>query len=83
MQEQMLPAGDVILVRGIAAGANYLGSDRPDMLHASKEVCPEMSRQSVGNHKRISTSMSTPTGPAAGARGNRQVEDARCSASIA
>ena len=36
-QEELLPDGDVTLFRGVAARANYLGPDSPDMLYASKE----------------------------------------------
>ena len=43
-QEQFLPDRDVTLFRGVAAGANYFGLDRPDMLYASKEVCRDMSK---------------------------------------
>jgi hypothetical protein len=52
-QERDLPAGDVTLFRGVAARANYLGPDRPDMLYASKEVCREMSKPSVAGLDKI------------------------------
>ena len=52
-QEEDLPAGDVTLFRGVAARANYLGPDRPDMLYASKEVCREMSKPSVAGLDKI------------------------------
>ena len=47
-QEEKLDAEDVTLFRGIAARSNYLGSDRPEMMYASKEVCREMSDPSKG-----------------------------------
>ena len=47
-QEEKLPIGDITLFRGVAARANYLGPDRPNMLYASKEVCREMSSPWVG-----------------------------------
>ena len=37
----------------MAARANYLGPDRPDMLHASKEVCREMSKPSIGGLEKM------------------------------
>ena len=52
-QEEKLPAGDVTLFRGVAARANYLGPDRPEMLYASKEVCREMSQPSVGGLEKM------------------------------
>ena len=52
-QEEKLPDGDITLFRGVAARANYLGPDRPDMLYASKEVCREMSSPSVGGLEKM------------------------------
>ena len=52
-QEQLLPDADVTFFRGVADGANYLGPDRPDMLYASKEVCREMSKPSVGGLEKM------------------------------
>jgi hypothetical protein len=52
-QEELLPDGDVTLFRGVAARANYLGPDRPDMLYASKEVCREMSKPSIGGLEKM------------------------------
>ena len=52
-QEEKLPLGDVTLFREVAARANYLGPDRPDMLYASKEVCREMSSPSVSGLEKI------------------------------
>jgi hypothetical protein len=46
-QEELLPDADVTLFRGVAARANYLGPDRPDMLYASKEACRKMSKPSI------------------------------------
>jgi hypothetical protein len=42
-QEQPLSMSDFTRFRGQAARANYLGSDRPDIIYAAKEVCRGMS----------------------------------------
>ena len=55
-QEEKLPLCDVTLSRGVAARANYLGPDRPEMLYASKEVCREMSSPSVSGLEKITRS---------------------------
>ena len=52
-QEKKLPVGDITLFRGVAARANYLAPDRPDMLYASKEVCREISSPSVGGLEKM------------------------------
>ena len=52
-QEEKLPVGDVIIFTGVAGRANYLALARFDMLHASKEVCREMSQPSVGGLEKI------------------------------
>ena len=52
-QEEKVPLGDVTLFRGVAARANCLGPDRPDMLYASKEVCRETSSPSLSGLEKI------------------------------
>ena len=52
-QEEKLPVGDVIIIRKVSGRANYLALARFEMLHASKEVCREMSQPSVGGLEKI------------------------------
>ena len=52
-QKQLLPDGDVTLFRGVAARANYLVPDRPDMLHTSEEVCREISKPPVRGFEKM------------------------------
>ena len=40
----MLGPEEATEFRGLAATANYLGADRPDIQHATKELCRLMSR---------------------------------------
>ena len=47
-QEEKLHPSDVTLFRGLSARANFLSSDRAEMMYASKEVCREMSDPSEG-----------------------------------
>ena len=37
--EQQLPVGQHALFRALAARANYLAADRPDIMYAAKEIC--------------------------------------------
>ena len=39
--------------RGLAARANYLGQDRPDIQFATKEVCRGMARPSKSSMKKM------------------------------
>ena len=39
--------------RGVIARCNYVGTDRPDCLFASKEGCREMSAPTTGSHRRL------------------------------
>ena len=43
-EEEELPPDEATLLRGIAARCNYPQPDRPDIQHATKEVCRLMSR---------------------------------------
>ena len=40
---------DATRFRGVAAGCNYLAFDRPDMQYATKEVCREMAKPTMGS----------------------------------
>ena len=55
-EEEKLEGADIKNFRGVAARANYLAQDRPDLQYAVKETCREMSapsRRSLGRLRRI------------------------------
>ena len=55
-QDQELPVGEQSRFRGVAARANYLAADRPDIQFAAKEVCRSMSaptEMALGALKRL------------------------------
>ena len=43
-KEEPLEGQDITTFRGLAARANYLALDRPDLQYAAKEICREMSK---------------------------------------
>ena len=54
--EKLLQGQDVTLFRGIAARANYLSGDRPDLQYAAKELCRDMAaptEKSLARMKRL------------------------------
>ena len=43
-EDEEMDPGEATRPRGIAARANYLGIDRPDIQYATKEVCRDMAK---------------------------------------
>ena len=55
-EDKLLEGQDVTLFRGIAARANYLSADRPDLQYAAKELCRDMAApngRSLAKMKRL------------------------------
>ena len=52
-EEEELEAGEITKFRGLAARANYLGQDRPDIQFATKEVCRGMARPNRASMKKM------------------------------
>ena len=50
---QELPADQATLYRSVAARANYLAQDRPDLMYGAKEVCRFMAKPTVGAWKAL------------------------------
>ena len=52
-EAEMLTGGDATRFRGIAARANYLALDRPDIQYAVKETCRGMANPTRGDLRRL------------------------------
>ena len=50
--EELSDKGEIKKFRGVAARANYLAQDRPDIAFAAKEVCREMAKPTAGSWRR-------------------------------
>ena len=48
LNEELLP-GDITRFRALAARANYLAADRPDIMYAVKELCRGMAKPTRGH----------------------------------
>ena len=85
--EQELIAQEIRDFRGLAARANYLAMDRPDIQHASEDTWStdqdQCSDTSGGRNRQKWLDTATPTGQAASRLQDQQVEGQYWSASIA
>ena len=52
-ESQALDAAKATEYRALAARANYLASDRPDMQYSTKEVCRGMATPTVGDRRKL------------------------------
>ena len=50
---QLLSSSDASKFRGLAARANYLASDRTDLMYSVKEICRHMANPTVGALKKL------------------------------